>query len=265
MNLILALALMQGSDDAEVARMYAEKGAAALKASKLDEARLHYEKALERDATHVGAHDGLATVLQKQGDVEGAVDHWRRARTLLELRESLSMDERKQLGDIKSQLKKYDEVAGEFRKVADTLMGLGEKWMRKKMYASARRAYEQALSLDPDNEEARKSLAKIDELTDAGWTDLLTAGAAWTILLGKDVKRAEAPRGRGHPAAERARPIIEKPGDVVRCIVRGHGVEVAVPVEVAQRNADDARSIGGGRDSRREGPAARVPHGGDAI
>lgn len=204
MAILLALAL-QGTDDAEVARLYAEKGDAALKASKLDEARQNYEKALQHDTSHVGALDGLATVLQEQGDVEGAVDRWMRARTILELREAPTADERKRLGEIKSKLKKYDEVAAEFRKIADALLGLGEKWMRKKMYPSARRAYEQALALDPDNEEAREALVKLDELTGGGWTDLMGAGAAWVPLQGRDVRRAD---GGGITLGATAEPVL---------------------------------------------------------
>lgn len=231
MALALTL-LLQGSDDAEIARLFIEKGAAALKASKLDEARQHYEKALQHDSTSVDALDGLATVLQKQGDVEGAVDRWLTARALLELRDPLSMDDRKQLAGIQSNLKKYDEVAGEFRKIADTLMGLGDKWMRKKMYPSARRAYEQALSLDPDNEEARKALAKLDELTGGGWTDLLTTGAAWTALLGSDIKRAE---GGGVSLGAAAEPALTAKPDAqaldadLRFTVKADKIDVTKP------------------------------------
>lgn len=66
------LALRQQPDDAEIMQQMA---LVYTRIGMLDEARRFYEKALEADPTAVGAHYGLAFILLRNGDPEGARAH----------------------------------------------------------------------------------------------------------------------------------------------------------------------------------------------
>ncbi len=49
-----------------------------LRANKHQEARMHYEAALQTDPDHAGAHQGLGAVLADDGDRDGAREHFRK-------------------------------------------------------------------------------------------------------------------------------------------------------------------------------------------
>lgn len=68
------LALRDHPDDARILQNMA---IAFTKTARLDEAIRHYRRALELDDTLAGAHYGLAFLLMKRGDPDGAAQHLR--------------------------------------------------------------------------------------------------------------------------------------------------------------------------------------------
>lgn len=68
------LALRDHPNDARILQNMA---IAFTKTARLDEAIRHYRRALELDATLAGAHYGLAFLLLKRGDPDGAAQHLR--------------------------------------------------------------------------------------------------------------------------------------------------------------------------------------------
>ena len=128
----------------------------------LDEAIDHYRKALKINPNHVEAYNNLGLALADRGQFDEAVDHYRQA---LEIKPDF-VEAHNNLATTLAGSGKIDDAVAEYRKAieikpdyADAHFNLGNVLARCARFDEAMDHYRKALEIDPGFVEARNNLA----------------------------------------------------------------------------------------------------------
>jgi tetratricopeptide (TPR) repeat protein len=143
----------------------------------LPNAILHYEQAIEIHLPNdhpmlLSTYTNLAGVLRKQGDLNGALDQYRRALKLEKPNELSTVEQYNNIGAILQQQKKYSEAQQTYEKavkilldhfpsaekiLADTYHNLAGLFYSMKDYLKALNYYEKALAIDEKSSPSNRS------------------------------------------------------------------------------------------------------------
>jgi tetratricopeptide (TPR) repeat protein len=137
---------------------------ALLRLGRTDEAVAHYEKALELNPNNTPAHYNLAAVLVQSGRVDAAIDHYNR---LLEKNPNHAAGHNN-LGATLARIGRVDEAVAHYLKAleldpnnADAHYNLGNVWVRRGRVDEAIAHYNKVLELNPSSAAAHNKLSSI--------------------------------------------------------------------------------------------------------
>ena len=147
-------------------------GNAVLRLGRVDDAIAHYEKALETNRNNIPAHYNLAGVLAQSGRMDAAIDHYQK---ILE-KDPNHAAAHNNLGAALARVGRVEEAVAQYLKAlelnpgnAEAHYNLGNTLLQTGRVNEARIHYEKALELNPNNAAAHNKLSGI--LRQMGRTD----------------------------------------------------------------------------------------------
>ncbi len=139
-------------------------GYALFQQGKVDEAMIHYQKALEIKPDYAEAHSNLGNVLFQKGSVDEAIAHCQKA---LEIKPDFA-EAHNNLANALFQKGRVDEAIAHYQTVlqikpdyAETYNNLGNVLLQKGRVDEAVAQYQQALQIDPNCAEAHINLGNV--------------------------------------------------------------------------------------------------------
>lgn len=139
-------------------------GNAVLRLGRVDDAIAHYEKALETNSSNIPAHYNLAGVLAQSGRLDAAIDHYKK---ILE-KDPNHAAAHNNLGVALARAGRVEEAVAQYAKAlelnpgnAEAHYNLGNTLLQTGRVTEAMAHYEKALELNPNNTAAHNKLSNI--------------------------------------------------------------------------------------------------------
>lgn len=140
------------------------KGKSLLRAGKYEKAQVVFLQAIDIDELSPDAHDGVATALYMQGELDLAAEHFERVTRLDPRRGSAWIN----LGAVYNRLTNYSKAAEVLRRAVQVertssaaFYNLGSAYRHLKQWAMAVPAYREAIRLEPDQPDSYVNLGQV--------------------------------------------------------------------------------------------------------
>jgi len=168
--LIAVLAGISVAGDRDVAELLFGKAEKAYKRKQYEDAAGYYRRALDETSPYPQAAFGLGQSLEKLGRAQDAIRAYLRCCDELEAVESPKRAQRRMLDRARKAVNKlgagYSELAAIDKEFVKKLTEFGRRYMRSSP-EWARRAYGNALAIDPESRAAKTGLERLEEVGEA--------------------------------------------------------------------------------------------------